>query len=254
MVDQGKTPADPIDGFAAAAISNMRQDRDKLTVKICAMLNIESASDRAAFGLELNRIADSYRLDLEASPYYGRPKKQRHALRALRKVLGETIQKMDLISAEYAVQLDAMLTPPEAHPYCGKSLMLEAGNLLPLLELAIDRFDRNYRPKLGRRADVPLEEAVRDLSDLLEDTTGQKPSVKQTKTTGAAPTLGSPQAKAIGKLLMTINTALTETAVANMIEKVKFSPCPSEGHLEEIWDSDPDAALKTSLLPNKHRD
>lgn len=247
MDDQGKARAEPGIDLGVATEHTLHNE-------IADMLGLTSAPARSAFTAELSTIAETYHLDVEVTPSYGHPKEQRAALRALRKSVSETIDRMEWISAEYAVQLDAMLTPPESHLDCGQSLMLEAQNLLPLLELAIDRFDRNYAPKRGRPADVPLEDAVRSLIELIADATGQKPHVKQNKTTGDAPELSSPEAKAIGKLLMEINPQLTETAIANMIEKVKNDPTRSDGHLEEIWNSDPDRDLKLALWPRDNRD
>jgi hypothetical protein len=251
MDHQGKALADPVTDRGMATDHAQTAARH---AEIADMLGMASEPARSAFTAELGHIADAYRLDLDVVPFYGRPKEQRAALRALRKSVGETIDRMELISAEYAVQLDAMLTPSETHLDRGQSLMLEAQNLLPLLELAIDRFDRNYSPKRGRPTDVPLEEAIRSLIGVIDDATGQKPLIKQNKTTGAAPELGSPEAKAIGTLLRAINPRLTETAIANMIEKVKNDPIRSDGHLEEIWNSDPDHDLKLMLRPINDRD
>jgi hypothetical protein len=64
----------------------------------------------------------------------------------LRKSVGETIDRVELISAEYAVQLDAMLTPSESHLDRGQSLMLEAQNLLPLLDWQSTGLTETTRP------------------------------------------------------------------------------------------------------------
>jgi hypothetical protein len=199
MDDQGKAGAEPTIDRAEAKAKAQRAAKQKAIVMICDLIGVVTESARSMFVDELNVIANAYRLDLDVAPLYGRPKGQRAALRALQKSASETIDRMNLISAEYTVQLDAMLTPTEAHPYSRKSLMLAAQNLLPRLELAIDRFDRSYAPKLGRPTDVPFEDAVRSLIDLIVEATGQKPLVKQNKTIGAAPEFGSPEAKAIAE-------------------------------------------------------
>lgn len=115
----------------------------------------------------------------------------------------------------------------------------------------IDDFDRNYKPTRGRPTNIPLETAVRELTDLIAPITGEFPQNAMEEPSGENFRLQSQQALAISILLRGVDKKLTKTAVANMIEKIAIQPIPTEDHLDAVFRADPYFGLDRSLFPDR---
>lgn len=98
-----------------------------------------------------------------------------------------------------------------------------------------DIFLANYRPKKGVKSNVLLEDAVRALIWHIELATNIPATISRNKHSTGTPTLKSKSARAIGIFLRGIDPALTETAIANMIDNVKAGKFGTD-HQQDLLD------------------
>lgn len=220
---------------------------DELIESVCQTLGPVSELAPAELSSQLRAVAVQYLVDLLLEPYWGAPKEQRAALRRLWSALDNTLDAMLAVAPEYAVALDS-LVDREGRNTIGPSIFAEAQQTNIDLRHAIARFDIEYRPKRGRPTDLPLEEAIRRLIDIIEPLTGEFPRVQLNKHKGGSATLKSREARAIGELLQGIHPLLKERAIVHMIEKIRRQPRESESHLEALFRLDPNFELDASLL------
>ncbi len=96
-------------------------------------------------------------------------------------------------------------------------------------------FLANYRPKKGVKSNVLLEDAVRALIWHIELATNIPATISRNKHSTGTPTLKSKSAQAIGIFLLSIDPALTETAIANMIDNVKAGKFGTD-HQQDLSD------------------
>jgi hypothetical protein len=110
----------------------------------------------------------------------------------------------------------------------------------------------SYKPKAGRRADLSLELAVRDLIAIVEPIIGHFPKVRSNKNNGhCGPTPGCPGSRFIEQLLKGVDPSLYPPAVMNMIEKVRRQPEETEDPMMELVWANPINALELSLHPRR---
>jgi hypothetical protein len=221
---------------------------DELIEAVCRILGLPDEEARPAdLPEQLREVAVQYLIDLSLEPFWGTPKEQRAALRKLWSALDDTLDAMLAVAPEYAVALDSLLDR-ERRNGAGPSIFDRAQQANIDLRHSIARFDAEYQPKRGRPADLPLEEAVRKLIDIVEPFAGEFPKVQFNKHKGGSATLKSRGARAIGALLQGIHPSLKEKAIAHMIEKIRRQPWQSESHVAALFRLDPDFELDCSLL------
>lgn len=81
-------------------------------------------------------------------------------------------------------------------------------------------FVKMFRPTKGSRTNILLQEAVRELIGYIRDMAGIEVKIASNKHETGEPSFASNGSKAVGTLLRGIDSKLSNTAIANMIDKV----------------------------------
>jgi hypothetical protein len=239
-----------VDGQESVRLPSIDDDDpevpDELIQAACQKMGVTCGSEHTSIRSALREAAAGYLIDLSLEPLWGTPKQQRAAFRKLSKSLVGTLQAMSAIAPEYAVALDGLGDWERSDPPHPPIFSVVRDRILDLA-FVVGRFDAEYEPNRGRPVNVPLEQAVRRLIDVVEPVTGEFPMVRLNKHKDGNPTLGSRGSEAIGLLLCGVHPALNEATVARMIEKVRWQPRESESHLEALFRLDPGIDLDCSL-------
>lgn len=215
---------------------------------IKSMLSVRDEQAGTGFLSCLEDAVKSYAIDLSLRPFYGNPAQQKRLVLQLAGSLEKSVRLLLQVAPEYLVTIESM-SKPDVH---GSKATTDPIEQLERLADAAHRIAEGYAPKLGAATNLPLEEAVRKLIPLIEGHTGGGVTVSMNKNKGCSPMLASSEARAIGVLLRVADPMLPDATIANMIEKVRREPTPSESHLCAIWRADPQAILEMSLLPGRH--
>lgn len=214
---------------------------------VCDVLGLPDNGQRPSLRDELRLVVSTYLRD-KVPIDYASPKAQRALLRKLRRSIERSVVDIMGVAPEYVVALDTV------RGHDGDRTLETACEALIKLHESISKFDELYHPPKGPIADVPLEEAVRDLCWLFKELTGEWPRAKMNKHTDCRPELATAGARAIGLLLKGADPALNDTKIANMIEKVRDQSLPSLTNLDVLIRIDPDSELDASLLDGRRGD
>jgi len=165
--------------------------------------------------------------------------------------LQERLESVNLyllaIDPDYLVALDSWLyDAPHFRPD-----IVTLRDHLQRLERDVEKLLTTFEPKRGPPVNMPLEEAIRELLPLLEDTLNQPVRVAQNKHKGENPSMTSPGARAISSILRGIDPPLSETAIANMIERVRLQPEATETNEQRLTELM--SPYDLSLMPNRHK-
>lgn len=201
-----------------------------LLERVCDLLKPGSVEARASLADSLRSSAVRYLEDRNCPLALANPKEQRANLRQLRGAIESSYRYIQRIAPEYEVALDAPIHPSS------ERVVENARAALQQLNRSISVFDEHFQPPTSRPADLPLEQAVRDLFWTVEDVIGEFPQPKLNKHADCRPQLESRGARAIGMLLMGIDPALNETKVANMIEAVRLGRPRNIDSLEALFE------------------
>lgn len=239
--------------FIRAASAAAEREYSEVTANSVslAMAELASACDPPPAGLDasLAKVAGAFSIERGLEPYLGSPGHQKQLLRALRDG-GNVREVLDAMAPEFVIELSGYLRKPAA------DWVLEpVGNptdTITRVRRAAAKFERDYEPSKGRRTDLALETAVRELIGLVEPVIGHFPKVAGNKNNGrGGPTPGCAGALAIVIILRGIDGRLTTTAIMNMISKVKDQPEPTENPLLTLMRANLLNQLDCSLLPGR---
>lgn len=202
--------------------------------------------DSQGFIESLRKIAENWAVGFWLGPA-AEPGDQRLKIQRVVTTIDDALDAILKVAPEYRVALGPNLGPE----FQSREIILEVESALYVLRKAALLFDDAFEPRRGARPNIDLEYAIRDLVDLFLASGLSFPKVILGR--GGAPSrLINAEAKAIDLLVRSLSDISTR-AIANMIEKVRKSPNPTDPPEFAIWRTDPNCELDCSLLLGRKR-
>ncbi len=190
-----------------------------LLTEIADLLELPD-QQRAAAHFRLKWLASNYSVWkslLADSPV---PSQSKKLIIKIPAKLNDALSNLDRLPPELAVALDLAL---EKHPNASAnpSSLIGVAAAMKQLRDAASWVADGYKPPPGRPASHILEMTVGALMFLMESWTGNRAKVSQTDTGEYSPRLTSPEAKAIGRLLLATDPELEQVTIVNKIEVIE---------------------------------
>lgn len=91
-------------------------------------------------------------------------------------------------------------------------------------------FQKMFKPTKGSRTNALLQQTVQELIAHIRDTAGIEVTISRNKHGTGIPSFASAGARAIGILLRGIDPKLSETAIANMVDRVSRGQLSADPH------------------------
>lgn len=196
----------------------------------------------------IERARDTYKVEKLIRSMGGTAKEQKRLLNQLVGQLAKAVTTLDRIPPEIHVAISALA---ERH---GTGRKIDpAGLVTDLLRLArgAEDFLDQYEPAKGPPTNVVLELAMRGVLPVFEEVSGVLSLVKDNKHVDCVPTPGSVTSEALILLFRSFDSPASESAVLNMITKVKGNPEEPDSNFDAVIRTHFDE-LDASLLRNRH--
>lgn len=167
------------------------------------------------------RVIDAYPADQLLQELASHPKVEKAKLAMLVKRLDQTLAAIFELAPHYAVAI------ADLGARGAKKEMIDLPRLetdLALLKLGAMRFVSALEPTKGKPPNFALEEAVRTLMRLFQDELGLSIGIRWNKPNGGAAEASTEGTRVIVAILKRVPNPPTETAIFNMIRRVKEDP------------------------------
>lgn len=198
---------------------------------------------------QLDRIAYEFAMERSIAPYLGKPGPQKELLKQLRDG-GDLNDVLPALAPEYRIALAQYLRPDDADWLLNSTDCPDGA--ITRLRRAAGKLWSDFEPQRGRAVDLPLETAVRSLSELLAPLLGHAPLIHANKNNDkSGPTPKCAGAKLINDILRGIDARLTTTAIMNMLARVTRDSEASPDPLLRLMEANPINHLDACLLPGR---
>jgi hypothetical protein len=214
---------------------------DELIENVLAVLKINDAKIRSGLKKVIYDVGVTYVCAQQLSQPLASAKSQKAKINQMAHLSRKLLNVTKDIEWEFFNTLDYAVAIVDSDRDSFRSLSRTQSDLDRLAK-GCELFLEKYKPSKGARSNLLLQEAVIELVAPIYKATSTPVTISRNKHSTGEPTLKSDGARAIGMLLRGIDPKLTDTMIANMIDKVsngKLSPDPYEDLLDFMSEPTP---------------
>lgn len=204
---------------------------EKLAAEGASLFSLENEADITSLNEAIWRAHEEYICELINKRSTKPVKEQKKALKDLANTLNKLNGILNVLGTEYIFRLDQDAKKRGVGDQINfETLKSVSGTAETLIRDFLDSFS----PPKGRSVNWALEHAVRILMPVVETLANCEADIKWNKNTDEAPEPGSRSAEFMVHVISQFQGTPTQTAILNMIAKVKENPYPGKSHFDAV--------------------